>query len=158
MEIETGKPYSGAIVGGKHLFALRVYIEDTDLGGIVYHANYLRFLERARSDMLRVAGINQRAAIESGAGAYAVAEVQLSFLRPARLDDELLIESALEEVRGVSCIISQTVRRGEEIVAQARLKVAFVTPAGRPRRQPAEWVEKFRMIQSQAPQTAGSAP
>ena len=77
------KPYEGAFVGDAHHFALRVYIEDTDLGGVVYHANYIRFLERARSDLLRAAGIDQRAAIEKGEGVYAVAELRIKYIKPA---------------------------------------------------------------------------
>ena len=75
MNSETPEPYAGHFIGKTHYFALRVYFEDTDLGGVVYHANYLRFLERARSDLLRSLGINQREAIENGTGVYAVAAV-----------------------------------------------------------------------------------
>ncbi len=144
MNTEIEKPYQGAFIGSAHYFALRVYIEDTDLGGVVYHANYLRFLERARSDMLRSAGIDQRAAIESGDGVYAVAEAHLKYRKPARLDDELVVVSHLEEVRGVSCVIGQKVMRGQDILVDATLTVAFLTLEGRPKRQPSEWVEKFK--------------
>ena len=76
---DYGKPYRGAMVGTTHHFALRVYFEDTDVAGIVYYANYLRFMERARSDMLRALGVDQRAALESGEGVYAVAEVSIKY-------------------------------------------------------------------------------
>ncbi|MBU2588834.1 MAG: thioesterase family protein, partial [Alphaproteobacteria bacterium] len=79
-------PPGGILDGARHLYAVRVYYEDTDLSGITYHANYLRWFERARSDLLRVLEIDQRAAIESGEGAYALSEVNLKYLRPAKLD------------------------------------------------------------------------
>lgn len=150
MNAELGKPYSGGFIGKAHYFALRVYIEDTDLAGVVYHSNYLRFLERARSDMLRAAGIDQRHAIENGKGVYAVAEAHVKFRRPARLDDELVIISHLDEIRGASCVISQQVLRGTELILEANLIVAFLTPDGRPRRQPSEWVQKFESINARA--------
>ncbi len=146
MSTELQKPYCGAVVGDTHHFALRVYIEDTDLGGVVYHANYLRFLERARSDLLRALGIDQRAAIENREGVYAVSELQIKYCRPARLDDELFITSQLEEMRGACCIILQKIMRGTELVAQARVTVAFISMEGRPRRQPAAWVKKFEAL------------
>ena len=76
---DVNQPYQGAFVGGTHHFALRVYFEDTDVAGIVYYANYLKYMERARSDMLRCAGIDQRAALESGEGVYVVAEAHIKY-------------------------------------------------------------------------------
>jgi acyl-CoA thioester hydrolase len=146
MSTEIEKPYEGAFVGDTHYFALRVYIEDTDLGGVVYHANYLRFLERARSDLLRAAGIDQRAAIETGQGVYAVAEMHIKYCKPARLEDDLVIVSHLQQIRGASSIIGQKIMRGQDILVEATVTVAFLTAEGRPRRQPPEWVEKFHRI------------
>ena len=83
------QPPSGRFDGNQHLFAVRVYFEDTDLSGVVYHANYLRWFERARSDMLRLLGIDQRAAHEADEGAYAVSALDLRYLRPAKLDDAI---------------------------------------------------------------------
>ncbi len=140
------KPYEGAFVGDAHYFALRVYIEDTDFGGVVYHANYIRFLERARSDMLRSLGIDQRAALETGVGVYAVAEITVKYCRPARLEDDLVVVSRLQEVRAASCLISQKIFRGEEIIVEATVKAAFINPAGRPMRQPADWVRRFEEV------------
>ena len=140
------KPYEGAFVGDAHHFALRVYIEDTDLGGVVYHANYLRFLERARSDMLRVLGIDQRAAIETGKGVYAVAEMRIKYVRPARLEDELVIVSKLGEIRGAICMIRQEILRGQDTIADATVTAAFLNSSGRPSRQPPEWVAKFEAV------------
>lgn len=140
------RPYAGGFVGAEHRFALRVYFEDTDLTGIVYHANYLRFLERARSDMLRAAGIDQRAAQEAGMGAYAVTDLSIRYRRPARLDDALVVVSRMEELLGASCVIQQRVMRGREVLAEARVRAAFLAPDGRPRRQPRAWVESFRRL------------
>jgi acyl-CoA thioester hydrolase len=139
-------PYSGGFVAGEHRFALRVYFEDTDLTGIVYHANYLRFLERARSDMLRAAGIDQRAAHEGGEGAYAVADLAIRYRRPAKLDDALVVASRVVAIRAAACVIHQRVIRGEEVVAEADVTAAFLSPDGRPRRQPRAWVEIFERL------------
>lgn len=140
------RPYAGGFADGVHRFALRVYFEDTDLTGIVYHANYLRYLERARSDMLRAAGIDQRAAHEAGEGAYAVADLAIRYRRPARLEDALVVHSRVADVRAASCLIHQRVMRGDEVVAEAEVTAAFLTPDGRPRRQPRAWVEAFERL------------
>ena len=138
-------PYEGAFVGRTHHFALRVYFEDTDVAGIVYHANYLKFIERARSDMLRAAGIDQRAAIESGEGVYVVAEARIKYRAPAKLDDNLLVLSEGETVRAASCTIQQRVMRGPRLLAEAEITAAFLCD-GRPKRQPRAWVEIFKRL------------
>ncbi len=149
---DLDRPYAGGFAGGVHRFALRVYFEDTDLTGIVYHANYLRFLERARSDMLTAAGIDQRAAHEAGEGAYAVADVAIRYRRPARLEDALLVISRVTALRAASCAIHQRVMRGDEVLADADVTAAFLSPEGRPRRQPRAWIEAFeRLIGGSSP-------
>jgi acyl-CoA thioester hydrolase len=140
------QPYAGGFVDGEHRFALRVYFEDTDLTGIVYHANYLRFMERARSDMLRAAGIDQRASHDAGEGAYAVADLAIRYRQPARLDDALIVVSRVTGVRAASCAIHQTVMRSGEVLAEADVTAAFLAPDGRPRRQPRAWVEQFERL------------
>jgi acyl-CoA thioester hydrolase len=142
------KPYSGAFVGRIHHFAARVYIEDTDLGGVVYHANYLRFLERARSDLLRCLGIHQLQALESGQGVYAVVALEIQYRRPARLDDDLVITSSVEQIGGASAVLHQEVLRAGEKLAQARVTLGFLSPNGRPRRHPAEWMRKLNDLES----------
>jgi acyl-CoA thioester hydrolase len=139
------QPASGRFAEGAHLFPVRVYFEDTDLTGVVYHANYLRFMERARSDMLRVAGIDQRCAMERGEGYYAVAGLAIKYRRPAKLDDALVIFSKVIDVRAASCVIQQRVMRGLELVADADVTAAFLGLDGRPRRQPAAWIDAFRL-------------
>ena len=133
----------GIIDGSRHLYAVRVYYEDTDLSGITYHANYLRWFERARSDLLRLLEIDQRAAIEAGQGAYAVTEIALKYVRPAKLDDDVLIETTSTEIAAESVRMEQVARRGDEILARAMVRAAFLTPEGRPRRQPAPWRTAF---------------
>ena len=142
-------PYRGGFLGREHHFALTVYFEDTDTAGIVYYANYLKFMERARSDMLRCAGIDQRAAKEAGEGVYAVAEVDIRYLRPAKLNDDLIVLSTVEQVRAASVLIHQRVMRGPEQLTDARVTAAFLDPGDRPKRQPKDWVEKFREIMSE---------
>lgn len=140
------EPTSGRFDGPVHRFAVRAYFEDTDLSGVVYHANYLRWFERARSDMLRLLGIDQRAAHEAGEGAYAVAELTIRYLAPARLDDTVLIESRAEDLRAASCRMHQRALRGDILLSEARLRVGFVSPAGRPRKQPDAWRAAFASI------------
>jgi acyl-CoA thioester hydrolase len=143
------QPYRGGFVGREHHFALSVYFEDTDTAGIVYYANYLKFMERARSDMLRAAGVVQASAHHEGDGAYAVAEVDIRYLKPARLGDDLVVLSTVERVRAVSVLIHQRVMRGSELLTDARVTAAFLTADGRPQRQPKEWVERFKAIAAQ---------
>lgn len=151
-------PQTGRFAGGVHHFPLRVYVEDTDLSGVVYHANYLRFMERARSDMLALAGIDQRAAFDGGAGMYAVTHVELHFVRPARLGDALLVESRVERVRAASCLIQQRVSRDRAEIARAGVTAAFLSTDGRPRRQPKAWVEAFEQLAQDAREEEPSPP
>lgn len=139
-------PTAGHFAGRDHRFPVRVYFEDTDFSGVVYHANYLRFMERARSDMLRAAGIDQRAAFASAEGVYAVADLSIQYRRPAHFDDALLVVSTIEQLRAAACIIVQRIWRGDELIAEARVTAAFITPQGRPRRQPAPWVDAFTRL------------
>ncbi len=143
------QPYRGGFVGAEHHFALTVYFEDTDTAGIVYYANYLKFMERARSDMIRAAGVDQASAHHDGGGAYAVAEVDIRYLRPARLGDDLVVLSTVEQVRAVSVLIHQRVIRGTELLTDARVTAAFLTADGRPQRQPKVWVERFKAVMVQ---------
>lgn len=140
---QIDQPASGRFDGIEHRFPLRVYFEDTDLSGVVYHANYLRFMERARSDMLRCAGIDQRAVHEAGEGVYVVRDLAIRYVAPARLDDALCVVSRVMRVRAASVDIHQRVMRNGELLTQADVEAAFVSPSGRPRRQPARWVEAF---------------
>lgn len=139
-------PYRGGFSGREHRFALTVYFEDTDTAGIVYYANYLKFMERARSDMLRAVGIDQKAELERTGSAYAVAEVSIRYRKPAFLGDDLVVVSTLEAVRAVSVTIQQRVMRGPDLLTDAMVTAAFLTADQRPQRQPKEWVERFKAI------------
>jgi acyl-CoA thioester hydrolase len=142
-------PYRGGFVGREHHFALTVYFEDTDAYRIVYYANYLKFMERARSDMIRAVGVDQTAELEASGSAYAVVEVDIRYRRPARLGDELQVVSQVQQVRASSVDIQQRVMRGPELLTDARVTAAFLDGQGRPRRQPKDWVEKFKAITAQ---------
>jgi acyl-CoA thioester hydrolase len=142
------QPYQGHFDGPRHLFAVRVYFEDTDFSGLVYHSRYLHFMERARSDMLACAGIGQRAAFESGEGVYAVADLHIKYRAPAHFDDALLVISTVEEIRGASVVIHQRVMRGDQLLSEAEVIAAFISPEGRPRRQPREWLAAFEAIKA----------
>jgi acyl-CoA thioester hydrolase len=123
---------AGRLVPGGHVLAVRVYYEDTDFSGFVYHANFLRYMERSRSDYLRLLGVEQGALFEEavkevGAGfAFVVRHMELDFRRPARIDDILEVHTHPAEVRGASLTLAQSVRRGDEILVAAEVKVAFV--------------------------------
>jgi acyl-CoA thioester hydrolase len=144
--MQAPPPPSGCFDGTRHLYAVRVYFEDTDLSGVVYHANYLRWFERARSDMLRLSGIDQRAAHEAGEGAFALTGIDLRYHRPARLDDAVTIVSLVSEVSAATTRIEQQAWRDADLLCSAAVRVAFVAPNGRPRRQPGAWIAAFRAL------------
>ena len=140
-------PPSGLIEGKLHRFAVRAYFEDTDLSGVVYHANYLRWFERARSDFVRLLGIDQRAVNEAGEGAFAVADLTIRYAAPARLDDGVLIETTCDELGAASCRMHQKAFREDGLLlSEARFRIGFVAPDGRPRRMPAPWRAAFATI------------
>jgi len=139
-------PYRGGFVGPEHHYALTVYFEDTDTAGVVYYANYLKFMERARSDMLRAVGVDQREVLDDGGGAYYVADCTIRYVRPARLGDDLLVVSTVDLIRAASVQIHQRVIRAGELLTDGRVTAAFLDANGRPQRQPKHWVEKFNGI------------
>jgi acyl-CoA thioester hydrolase len=121
----------GEIRDGRHVMPLRVYYEDTDFSGIVYHANYLRFMERGRTNFLRLLGADQRALLEEAAKeapgfAFVVRSMPIDFLSPARMDDVLTVTTVPAEVKGASITLAQKVARGDEILVEAQVRVAFV--------------------------------
>lgn len=141
-------PPSGIFQGPLHLFPVRVYYEDTDLSGMVYHANYLRWFERARSDLLRLLGIEQRAAHDQGLGNYTVAELNIRYLAPARLDDAVTIATSALELGAASVRLRQRAMRDGQLLAEATVRVGFIAPDGRPRRQPPDWRAAFETLQT----------
>jgi acyl-CoA thioester hydrolase len=133
-----------------HRFPIRVYYEDTDFSGLVYHASYLRFMERGRTELLRELGIHQRALLESdaaGAIFFVVRAMTIDFKRPARMDDLLAVETCVEEVGAASLVLAQKIWRDVELLIEARVTVAAVEN-GRARRLPPEAREKFLRILS----------
>jgi acyl-CoA thioester hydrolase len=123
----------GELRDGRHVMAVRVYYEDTDFSGAVYHASYLRFMERGRTNYLRCHGVGHRALFQdaqSGA-AFVVVSMQVEFRRPARMDDLLEIVTQPLEVKGASLVLFQRVMRGDELLVEARVRVACVAH-GRP--------------------------
>jgi acyl-CoA thioester hydrolase len=125
-------PLDGEIRDGRHVLTVRVYYEDTDFTGIVYHANYLRYLERGRTNYLRLIGADHRALFEEAAKeapgfAFVVRSMELDFLKPARMDDILDITTEPEVVKGASTTVRQRVMRGEEVLVEARVRVAFIS-------------------------------
>src|SRR5712691_2087502 len=122
----------GEIRDGRHVMPIRVYYEDTDFSGIVYHANYLRFMERGRTNYLRLLGADQRglfaeAEKEAPGFAFVVRSMTIDYLKPARMDDLLLVATAPAEVKGASITLHQTVTRGDELLVEAQVRVAFVS-------------------------------
>ncbi len=120
-----------------HIWPIRVYYEDTDLAGIVYYANYLRFIERARSEMVRAAGIDQ-VEMKARGLVFAVRRVEADYLSPARYDDELRIETRLDRIKGASFDMPQEVYRDTTLLFRARVGVVVLNAEGRATRIPAD--------------------
>jgi acyl-CoA thioester hydrolase len=128
----SSNPLDGEIRGGRHVLPVRVYYEDTDFSGIVYHANYLRFMERGRTNYLRLLGHDHRALFEEAQReapgfAFVVRTMRIEFLLPARMDDILEVWTEPEEVKGASITLKQHVRRGDDLLIEAHVRVAFVS-------------------------------
>ncbi len=122
----------GEIRDGHHVMAVRVYYEDTDFTGIVYHANYLRFMERGRTNYLRLIGADHRMLFEAAEQetpgfAFVVRSMTIDYLKPARMDDILTVTTAAEEVKGASMTLLQKVSRGDDLLVEAHVRVAFVS-------------------------------
>src|SRR5213080_1591546 len=122
----------GEIRNGRHHMQIRVYYEDTDFSGIVYHASYLRFMERGRTNHLRLKGAEQHALFaeaqaETPAFAFVVRSMQIDYLKPARMDDVLDVATWPVAVKGASITLGQQVRRGEEVLVKAQVRVAFIS-------------------------------
>ncbi|MFQ5785116.1 MAG: tol-pal system-associated acyl-CoA thioesterase [Alphaproteobacteria bacterium] len=130
--------HSGRIDGAVHRFPLRVYYEDTDAAGIVYYANYLKFAERARTEWMRLLGASHSALASEAGAAWAVRRCEVDYLRPARLDDEIEVRTRILAIGGASAMIEQIVACDGVDLARLTLRLAFITPEGRPRRLPAD--------------------
>jgi len=138
-EFNQDRPTAGRFDGTCHLLPVRVYFEDTDLSGIVYHANYLRFAERGRSDFLRMAGVhhNELAALEPPIY-FTIHRLEIDFVKPARVDDELLIKTYADRVTGARLDMRQEITKQGEVLARLVIKAACINDEGRPQRLPTE--------------------
>ncbi len=138
---------TGTITNSIHHLLLRVHYEDTDFSGHVYHANYLKFCERARSDFLRVVGVDQNAMIAQGT-AFVVRRMGCDFLRPAKFDDLITVETIPSKMAGARFELSQRVLRGPDVLFMADVTVAMIDGRGRPMRIPADMAAKFVIPQT----------
>ena len=138
----SGAPDAGAWVSGVHRLAVRVYYEDTDFTGVVYYANYLKFMERGRTDALRSAGVSHAdlLQLETPLG-FAVRRIAVEYLIPARIDDALTVETRFETARGARLVIIQRVLCGDDVLITATVEAACIDLEGRPRRLPRSAVE-----------------
>jgi acyl-CoA thioester hydrolase len=141
----TNDPYAGRFEGGEHLLPVRVYYEDTDASGIVYHANYLRYCERGRTDFLRLAGVSHtelRSRPEPIV--FVVRKVGLEFVKPARVDDALLVRTRYGRLEKARIHIDQQIERAGDVLCRAGIEVVCIRLDGRPARPPADMVDKLR--------------
>ncbi len=137
---------SGALMPFGHRLMARVYYADTDFSGVVYHARYLEFFERGRSDFLRLAGIHHAELAGGSQGekvVWIVRRMEIDFIRSARMDDILTIDTRTEKISGARITMAQELRRGDEVLVTARVEAATIGELGRPRRFPKEWVAAF---------------
>jgi acyl-CoA thioester hydrolase len=131
-------PREGALEGEVHRFPIRVYYEDTDAAGIVYYANYLKFIERARTEMMRLYGVEHEKTRQNGGTAFIVRRCDIEYVSPARLDDELVVETRVKELGGATILLSQDVLRDGAMLVRTTVLVACIGVQGRPVRLPAE--------------------
>lgn len=142
-DLPSDLPTAGRFDVRDHLLPVRVYYEDTDFTGLVYHANYVRYFERGRSDFLRAIGVGHADLLEQDQPmAFVVAELNIRYLKPARIDDALVVRTVYEQVKGVRLIIRQTVERGGEVLCRADVTAVCIHLDGRPRRPSKGLIEK----------------
>src|SRR5271167_2464734 len=129
----TRVPLDGEIRDGRHFLIVRVYYEDTDFTGVVYHANYLRYFERGRSDFLRSIGVSHTALLgHDDPAAFAITRITVDYRRPARIDDELVVRTVFDSNKGIRLRISQSIVRDKDLVAEAAVEAVFIGLSGRP--------------------------
>jgi acyl-CoA thioester hydrolase len=139
----TDRPTAGRFEGREHRLPVRVYYEDTDFTGLVYHANYVRYFERGRSDCLRLMGIGHAELLDHDQPmAFVVSKMSLTFLKPARIDDELVVRTWYDAVKGPRLLITQEIARGDDALCRAEVEVVCIHMDGRPRRPTKALIEK----------------
>ena len=131
----------GMFDGKTHILPISVYYEDTDLSGMVYHANYLRYMERGRTEFFRMAGISRARLEDEEPTAWTLRRVGIEFFRPARLDDQIAVHSVLTEVTGARIKVLQRVRCGQTLLVEGRIEACVTTLTGKPRRLPKNVLE-----------------
>ncbi len=137
---------SGALTPFGHRLMARVYYADTDFSGVVYHARYLEFFERGRSDFLRLAGVHHTELAGGSHGeriVWIVRHMEIDFIRSARMDDILTIDTRTEKISGARIYMAQELKRGEELLVTAKVEAAIIGESGRPKRFPREWMAAF---------------
>jgi acyl-CoA thioester hydrolase len=138
---------AGELTNAGHRLLARVYYADTDFSGIVYHARYLEFLERGRTDYLRLLGVHHSELADGKLGestVWVVRRMEIDFKSAARIDDILTVETRTAEISGARVKMVQAIKRGDELLISAVVEAAMINSAGRPRRFPAEWIKLFR--------------
>jgi acyl-CoA thioester hydrolase len=142
--IDRAAPSAGWFEGREHFLPVRVYYEDTDFTGVVYHANYVRYFERGRSDFLRLAGIGHAELLDRpDPAAFVITRLLIDFKRPGRIDDGLLVRTTYDVLKGAKLEVAQTLLRGDDILATADVHAACIHLDGRPRRPPPELGERL---------------
>ncbi|WP_296743353.1 tol-pal system-associated acyl-CoA thioesterase [Mesorhizobium sp.] len=137
---------SGALTDFGHRLMARVYYADTDFSGVVYHARYLEFLERGRSDYLRLAGVHHTELAEGKHGeriVWVVRRMEIDFRSPARMDDILTIDTRTDDISGARIFMGQQLKRGDDVLVEAKVEAAIIGELGRPKRFPKEWIAAF---------------
>jgi acyl-CoA thioester hydrolase len=138
----------GVIAGGEHRLAVRVYYEDTDAVGVVYHANYLRFAERARTEMMRCLGLEHTALRERFGLAFTVRRCLVDYLAPARLDDRLEVRTGLCRLGGASLDLEQRIVKGDRLLVRLDVRLALISPALRAVRLPRALIEALAPLRN----------
>ena len=135
---DAREPSTGWFEGKAFVFPVRIYYEDTDLSGVVYHAGYLRFMERGRSEFLRAAGLRHQGMLEADEPlVWAVRRLTIDYAKPARVDEAVTVKTEVREVTGVRMRLRQSLWRGPDRLTEAEVEVCVITLEGRPRRIPA---------------------
>jgi acyl-CoA thioester hydrolase len=141
----SDRPTAGRFEGREHRLPVRVYYEDTDFTGLVYHGAYVRFFERGRSDALRLMGIGHSELLDGDQPmAFVVSKLAVHYLKPARIDDELVVRTRYEAIKGPRLLISQTIARGSDDLCTAQVEAVCIHMDGRPRRPTRPLVDKVR--------------
>ena len=146
MTAEQASALSGELTPFGHRLRARVYFADTDFSGVVYHARYLEFFERGRSDFLRLAGVHHTELMDGKHGekiVWVVKRMEIDFRASARIDDILTVDTRTLDISGARIVMGQTISRGDALLVEARVEAAIIGETGRPRRFPKEWIPAF---------------